>query len=402
MRYCNKKKNKAMKIIISGGGIAGLTVANMLQRRGHQAIIIDKAREFSNAGFVLSLKSFGVEIMNELDLEDKLRGIATRSNFANFYKQDGELVRELSYGVINKHLADSILATRGGIHLVLLEAIRNNVELRLGTIIKSVMSNEEAVTVALSDGSLLDADLLIVAEGLRSPTRNMIWKDSPVEDFNTIYAAGRLPGKHAYSVGCFQTYRGVRKMLAILPLSENELALQCYIHRAAGADHMQAIEEGILSDTFEDFNQEVKSLIKKLEKQGGIFSDKMGMVHVSDLHKDRVILLGDAGYCPTSFSGMGASLAIFGAKALVHFLDESPEDMNRALETYNEFMQPVILKFQHNARKNAKTFVPKNKTSLQRNNFILKYVPDYFISKKMSGELTLSDGERNFQLGNKS
>jgi hypothetical protein len=59
-------------------------------------------------------------------------------------------------------------------------------------------------------------------------------------------------------------------------------------------------------------------------------------------------------------------------------------------------MQPVILKFQQNARKNARTFLPVNNWNLQMNNFVFRYVPDYLISKKISGELTLTDRQKNF------
>jgi 2-polyprenyl-6-methoxyphenol hydroxylase-like FAD-dependent oxidoreductase len=388
----------SMKILISGGGIAGLTVANLLNRKGHQTIVIDRASEFSNSGFVLSLKSFGVGIMNELGLEEKLRAVATKSNFANFYKRDGELVREISYELINKNLNDSIMATRGGIHGVLVEDIQDKVEIRYGTTIRSAIQNNHQVDVILSDNNSFSVDLLIISEGLRSPTRNMFWNDLPVEDFNVFYAAGRLQRRHTYRVGCFQTYRGIRKMLAVLPLSENELALQCYIQHTTDVDLTKAIEGGILSGSFPDFNTEVLSLIEELETKGGIFSDKMGMVHVSNLHKGRVVLLGDAGYCPTSFSGMGASLAIYGAKALVHFIDLSPDNVDGALERFNQLMQPVILKFQRNARKNARTFLPANNRSLQLNNFVFKYVPDYLISKKISGELTLTERQKNFLL----
>lgn len=251
-----------MKIVISGGGIAGLTVANLLQRQGHQPLVIEKARAFSNGGYVLSLKSFGVEIMRELGLEEKLRAIATQSHFANFYKKDGELVRELSYGVINKNLADSILATRGDIHRVLFEAIKDDVEIRYGSTIQSSAQNDNKVSVVLSDGSIVNADLLIIAEGLRSQTREKIWNGSTVEDFNIFYAAGRLEGRHSYKVGSFQTYRGIKKMLAVLPLSENELALQCYIHHTANIDLAGAIENGILSNSFPGFNDQVTGLLK--------------------------------------------------------------------------------------------------------------------------------------------
>lgn len=386
-----------MRVLISGGGIAGLTVANILKRQGHQAIIIDKAQKFSKVGFALSLKSFGVEIMKELGLEDKLRSIAAESNYVNFYKKDSELVRELSYEVIDKNIGDSIMATRGGIHHVLYEAIKDNIELRFFTAIKEIIENEKEVTVTLSDNSIIKSDLLIVSEGLRSTTRTKVWNNSPIEDFNVFYAAGRLQSEHSYKVGNFQIYRDVKKMLAILPLSQNDLAIQCYVHNTADVDNEKAIEKGILSDTFQDYDVNVTELIKKLEATGDIFSDKMGMVHEPILYKGRIVLLGDAGYCPTPLSGMGASLSIFGAKALVHFIANAPNSLDKALDNYNKLMQPIILKFQNSARNNLKTFLPMSKISLALNNFVFKYIPKYFITK-VSKELTLTNEQRDFRL----
>lgn len=388
-----------MRVLISGGGIAGLTVANFLFRQGHQPIIIDKAHAFSNAGFVLSLKSFGVEIMRELGLEDKLRSIATKSHFVNFYKKDGALVRELSFEVINKNMTDSVMATRGGIHQVIFDDIREKVEIRLGTSIQSLTQNEKEVTVTLSGNSILQADLLIVSEGLRSTTRSKVWNVSPIEDFNIFYAAGRLQGSHPYKPGHIQTYHGLKKMLAILPLTDNELAIQCYIHNTADIDNAEAIKNGILSDTFRDYASEVTDLIKKLETKSAIFSDKIGMVHEPVLYKGRIVLLGDAGYCPTGLSGMGASMSIYGAKALVHFIEQSPDDLNKALNNFNSLMQPIILKYQGNARKNAKTFLPMSPFNLSIKNTILKYIPNSFITKKMNAELTLTEAQRNFKTG---
>ena len=60
------------RIIISGGGIAGMTAAKLLGDQGHEITVIDKASEFNNAGFLVSLKSFGVKIMDEIGLSSNL------------------------------------------------------------------------------------------------------------------------------------------------------------------------------------------------------------------------------------------------------------------------------------------------------------------------------------------
>jgi 2-polyprenyl-6-methoxyphenol hydroxylase-like FAD-dependent oxidoreductase len=384
-----------MKILISGGGIGGLTVANFLYRQGHQPIIIDKAHAFSNAGFVISLKSFGVEIMNELGLEEKMRAIETHSNYLSFFKPSGELIREIDFRVINKNLSDSITAPRAALHNVLYEAVKNDVEIHFNTTINTVTQNGKEVAVQLSDNRLITADLLIIAEGIRSTTRSKVWSELEVEDFNIYYAAGRLTGKHSCQPGNYPTYRGVKKMLAVFPLNETELAIQCYIHTES-IRNFKGFERGILSEAFKQFDKNGFEPLQRLETSGNIFSDRLGMVHASVLNKGRIVLLGDAGYCPTPLSGMGASLSIYGAKALAHFIKDAPGDLEKALANYNNIMQPIIRKFQSNARKNAKTFLPMSRIALALGNFIFKYIPLSRIAKKVGEELTLTSEQKNF------
>lgn len=373
-----------------------MTIANLLYKQGHQPIIIDKAHGFSDAGFVLSLKSFGVEIIKEMGLEEKMRSSASKSDFVSFFKPTGNIVRRLNFSAINKSLSDIIMATRANLHRVLYDAVKSNVEIRFGTTIKNVEQTGKEVFVQLSDDSTIRADLLVIAEGSRSTTRDKLWDDVRVEDFNIFYAAGRLNYKHTYETGHCLTYRGVKKVLAVLPLSENELAIQCYIHSTASAESLQKIEKEQLAETFKNFNPEALGLIKKMEEKGEIFSDKIGMVYAPVLHKGRVVLLGDAGYCPTSLSGMGASLSIYGAKALAHYVESFPYDLSKALENYNSLMHPIIQKFQRNTRKNVRTFLPMDKMNLRAINILFRCIPLSFITKRMGNELSLTKSQKNF------
>ncbi|WP_312482599.1 FAD-dependent oxidoreductase, partial [Sphingobacterium multivorum] len=74
------KKN----IIISGGGIAGLTVAKLLSKQGHKVTVLERAASFSKSGFLISLKSFGVRIIEELGLAEQLQQASSPSEFVNF------------------------------------------------------------------------------------------------------------------------------------------------------------------------------------------------------------------------------------------------------------------------------------------------------------------------------
>lgn len=75
------------KILISGGGIAGLTAAKLLSAQGHNITVIDRATSFTNAGFLISLKSFGVRIMEELGLMKELQAASSPSEAVSFLEK---------------------------------------------------------------------------------------------------------------------------------------------------------------------------------------------------------------------------------------------------------------------------------------------------------------------------
>jgi 2-polyprenyl-6-methoxyphenol hydroxylase-like FAD-dependent oxidoreductase len=129
-----------------------------------------------------------------------------------------------------------------------------------------------------------------------------------------------------------------------------------------------------------------------------MFADKMGVVRAPDLVNDRLVLLGDAGYCPTALSGMGASLSIYGAKALAHFINDSRDDIAGALSNYNAMMQPIIRKFQENARMNAASFLPADKMSLQHFATSFSGASESEAHKRLTEQIILTDAQLNFVL----
>ncbi|GAB4043812.1 FAD-dependent oxidoreductase [Spirosoma litoris] len=385
------------RILISGGGIAGLTAANLLQKQGHQIIVVDRATEFTQAGFLLSLKSFGVTIMEELGLSQQLLEASSPAEFMNFLDSDGQLIRSVSYQKMNQQINQSIrLITRGGLHHVLLNAIQDKVTIRLNTRVEQVEQTGQTVNVTLSNGQLIEADLLLVSEGLRSTTRNRYMANSHVEDFNVFYMGGRLNEKHTYPVGTFKTFIDVNKSLAIYPISADELAMQCYIYNTDEVANIQAKADHLLKETFKGYGREVQHLIERFLQHGLLFSDKMGMAHAPNLINKRIVLIGDAGYCPTALSGMGASLSLYGAKALAHFISQSPDDINLACQHYNALLQPIIEKFQGNARSNAETFLPQNAASLKAFTTFFGTSSEADLYQRMTAQLVLTDDQLHF------
>lgn len=215
-------------------------------------------------------------------------------------------------------------------------------------------------------------------------------------DFNVFYMGGRLKEKHTYPVGRFKTFIDVNKSLAIYPISPDELAIQCYIYNTDEVAKIQAKSDQLLTETFNGYGREVQQLIDRFLQNGLLFSDKMGMAHAPNLASNRIVLVGDAGYCPTALSGMGASLSIYGAKALAHFMSQSPDDIILACQHYNSLMQPIIEKFQRNARSNSETFLPKNEATLKAFTTFFSTSSDADLYTRMTAQLVLTDDQLRF------
>lgn len=386
------------KIIISGGGIAGLTAAILLQKQGHDITLLERTQAFTKAGYLLSLKNFGVSIMEDLHLAGPLRQAATPSEYMDFVDAQGNLIRRISYQKMNEGMDSSITLTRGELHHELYQAVADKIIIRMATSIDSVKQDAHRVKVTLTTTETLEADLLIIAEGLRSTTRPLCFEDSQLEDFNVFYVGGRLKKEHRYSVGSFKTYVDVNQMLSIYPISRDELGIQCYIYQTQEVSSLRQKAKQLLEQTFQSYSAEVQTLLFDLLESGLVFADKMGMVQAPCLIQDRVLLLGDAGYCPTALSGMGASLSIYGAKALAHFIADSPEDLSRALLNYNAVMQPIAKKFQSNAQANAASFLPKDESSLQTFVTSFRNASEAEAHRRLTDQIILTPQQLSFSL----
>ncbi|MDR6487240.1 2-polyprenyl-6-methoxyphenol hydroxylase-like FAD-dependent oxidoreductase [Chryseobacterium vietnamense] len=388
------KKN----ILISGGGIAGLTAAKLLSEQGHNVTVIDRALSFTKAGFLISLKSFGVRIMEELDLMEQLQAASSPSEFVSFLEKDEQLIQHISYEKMNKNIERSVLISRGGLHNVLYDNLKDQVNILFNTTISGIASRGNKTEVIFSDGQSMEADLVIVSEGLRSSTRERYFTDSQMEDFNTLYMGGRLQMEHSYTVGDFKIYIDVNKMLSIYPIANNEIAIQSYIHHTGDIATIKQRSAELLESFFSDYNIEVRDLLTRFTEEGLIFVDKMGMVEASDLVNGNLVLLGDAGYCPTALSGMGASLSIYGAKALSHFIGKTPDDLASACSNYNTLMQPIIRKFQGNARNNASSFIPADAHQLNQFVNTFRAASDIELKKIMTDPIILTEDQLNFKI----
>jgi len=85
---------------------------------------------------------------------------------------------------------------------------------------------------------------------------------------------------------------------------------------------------------------------------------------MNSLSHGRVVLLGDAGYCPSPASGQGTSLAMVGAYVLAGELAAANGSYRNAFSSYEKLMKGFIDKNQQLGITVLKEMVPKSKKEL--------------------------------------
>jgi FAD-dependent urate hydroxylase len=161
-----------VRVIVVGGGIAGLSAAIALRKTGHEAVVLERAPRIDPAGAGLTLFANAMRALERLGVAEAVaaRGAAaTRSAILTW--QGRELTRvpaDLLKGAIALHRADlqAELAAASG-------------EVRLGVEVTAVEQSESGVVARSTDGSEERADLLVGADGLNSVVRGAI-ADVPI------------------------------------------------------------------------------------------------------------------------------------------------------------------------------------------------------------------------------
>ncbi|MFD7369479.1 FAD-dependent monooxygenase [Nocardiopsis alba] len=100
--------------------------------------------------------------------------------------------------------------------------------------------------------------------------------------------------------------------------------------------------------------------------------DSVKQIHLDRWYRGRVVLLGDAGYCPSPMSGQGTTLAMVGAYVLALELSRH-ERLASALHAYETRMRPYVKACQEIADTGIGFLAPRTRLGLTARNTLLRF-----------------------------
>ncbi|MEN3791958.1 FAD-dependent monooxygenase [Fulvimarina sp. MAC3] len=325
-------------IAIIGAGIAGLTMALSLARRGIGSRIFERAETLEEVGAGLQLSSNALSVFDRLGLTKALRQRGVEAETVTL--RSGRSGRRLATVPVGSGPDAPYLSIhRGDLQTALLDAVRAESRIRLETGHELVAIEKQSETISAkfraADGELssITADLLVAADGVNSRVAKLSGLE-PSVFAGAIAWRGRVTGKAALSYNSktsgITAWLGAKRHAVAYPIRSGEEVNLVLVEKATSED---TADGRSLPEAFSSWNADLKELIA----EAGAFTPwplrgaPSGRPWV--LAEGHVVLIGDAAHAMLPFAAQGAAMAIEDAFVLAHEIAES-HDLGAALSSF--------------------------------------------------------------------
>lgn len=363
-----------MRIFISGGGVAGLTLAYWLHHFDHQPVVLEQTDRIRHGGYGIDFFGTGYDVASRMGLIEPLRARQIMFDYVAYVNQAGKPVATMDRALILKIMRGNYMTLmRWTLQDVLYEAIKGDIEVRFGRSLEAVEQDQDRVTLTLNDGTTERCDLLIGADGVHSRTRALVFGPEPHYHRQLGYTIASYPLPDRYGIGnTWKMYCQPGRMSAAYKSTEEGEIVTFFMYRSDEA-HIppRARRLACLREQFAGMGWVTQRLLGDLDDSTPIFMDTVLQIRMPTWHRGRVALVGDACDCPTLVSGQGAGLAMGGAYLLARALHER-ENVEDAFREYEQQMQSHVKIQQDQARGLAKSFVPSSQLGALLQPILLK------------------------------
>lgn len=370
-------KNK--KILISGAGVAGLTLAYFLKEHGFEPTVIERAATLRDGGYMIDFFASGIFVAEQMGINNELAKRNHNTLLLRQFNNKGKKTLKLNVGSLKTHLESK---GEGGFYnflrtdLVdaLYQHIKSSVPVHFSTSIKTVQETNTAVEVTFDDDSQESFDLLVGADGIHSNVRELVFSSENIEQlFLGYYVAGLshnvpFPSKHK---GEIISHIQPKKQIMTYEITEGGSNSLFVIKsdKLPKLQHQQRID--LLRREFEGFVEPIPAILDEATKLDNIYFDEVSQIRIKGAwNKGRTVLVGDAAYCITLLSGQGASMAMTGAYVLAQQLIATKGEYQQAFANFEKNLRPNIETMQHKAVKNAASYLPSSSFALWLRNLL--------------------------------
>jgi 2-polyprenyl-6-methoxyphenol hydroxylase-like FAD-dependent oxidoreductase len=306
-----------MRVLIAGGGVAGLTLAALLEQRGFAPLVAEKRREYVDEGYSVSLWPAGSRILKGLKLFTKLCDVGAECSRYIIANEAGDTLHSFSLEPLTKRYGPLIDLSR----LQLIDLLRSAVDeqhVRFGVSVRQIAETPDGIVAEFDDGSVDVFDVIVGCDGIHSTIRELTFGDVPLDYSGVAGWAFWLPPDFVPPPEIIE-YWGAGKFVGMYPARRRFCAVVGLHSPLDAPDPVETRAERVRT-ALAGFGGIVPWVLRELPEP-----ERMVPVEFCDIRTDqwtrgRVVLIGDAAHAILPTAGMGVSMAMESAAVLAEEL----------------------------------------------------------------------------------
>jgi 2-polyprenyl-6-methoxyphenol hydroxylase-like FAD-dependent oxidoreductase len=356
-----RSEPRAPSLLISGGGIAGLTLAILLRERGWDPLVIEREPALRAEGYMMDFFGTGWDVAERMGLTDDLRAICYPIDSLHYVDERGDPYLIVPLDRVRRALDGRyVYLLRADLERILFRrAERAGVRVRFGTSIGSLTDAGDRLDVTFEDGESMHVHLVVGADGVHSRVRELAFGPEASFARHLGYRVAAFQAPLALEVGrSFVLYEEPDRVTCLYRLSDEQMDTM-YLFR--DNDHRDVEPEDrlpLLRRRFAQAGWISARVLRDVQERTPLYFDSLEQIVMLRWSAGRVCLIGDACGCLTLAAGQGSHMAMAGAYVLASELSRRPEDHAAAFDAYERFLRPHVERKQATAARMAAQMVP--------------------------------------------
>ncbi|WP_417899929.1 FAD-dependent monooxygenase [Bacillus haimaensis] len=373
------------KAIVIGAGIGGLSAAIRLKSEGWHVEVFEKVTSLKKTGAGIVLAANGMKALERLGVAGEIRAMGKKVGKAEIRTWDGKILFQLpTKEMAERYGTYSYLIHRASLQKILLDKFDCN-GINLQKRISRFFQDKSKVTAVFSDGSAVEGDVLIGADGIHSTIRaNLIQKDKlRYAGFTALRGICSFQDERyvLQQGGGFEAW-GHGKRFGFSHLGQNRIFWFAAINSPEGREIPYGARKQAAHQHFKGWYNPIEAVIEATDEEAILHHDIFDRKPLSHWGSGRVTLLGDAAHPMLPNLGQGGALAMEDAIVLADYLSNT-KDIESANFKYERERIKRTTKMVRHSRKMARMVQMENPIATSVRNRMLQAVPSRVMAARL-------------------
>ena len=315
-------------VVIVGSGIAGLTLAFELQKKGISTLLLDRRKSPESTPRGITFQPNGLEALQQVGILDRVQRIGSAERILEVKGWDGDLLLEADYSLLDHPLNYIMTVNAVEVEQMLgYEAQNAGARMVWSAAFEEILwDNGVAQGVRIKIGEEetdVTASFVIGADGPQSRIRASIGATAKTTKYDDSFAVGMV-GPVRELTDRARQYQAPGKMLGIMPSGPQA----CYFFYCVGDrsfDDLKKEGVGKFRTEVTEAAPEMSEAFGSVEAWTKIAYFTPSFIRVNPWVGNGVALLGDSAHTFHPHAGQGVNLSLQDALALAEVIGEAIE-----------------------------------------------------------------------------